>query len=273
MEPYKASPWRLTLVVLTSRTIHPVEPTLPILKSEVIVSLLIVLVAGSLGLGYLAGVSNRQVITTTSTKFLTTTTRTLTTAGPCGNIAQPQPGWPMGLTGSLDVMLVAPGSAGIACLLFGVNSTQQAQLNQDIQQVGSVYSLSNLSSPTQATGIRVTILSIESTPSNETIQYLIRVSGNSSGAYTWWAPGTCPGFPLVVGSNITTALSSLRSYFSSGFNCPAILFAVSLEGVSGMALTTTLTTTTSTTTYCSPFGCDMSSTTVEGTRSLTSWTT
>ena len=199
------------------------------MRNEIVVVVLALVISGSVGLGYFAGVSNRQVITPTSTKLRSPTTQVLTAMGACGNLTQPQPE-------GHDVMLLAPGSVGIACLFFGVNSTQQAQMSQDIQQVGSVYSLSHPDNLTLAKGINITILSVTSTARNETVEYLIRATGNSTGAYTWLAPGTCQGFPLVVGSNITSALPNLRPYLSEIRWCPAILFIPYLDGVSSMTL-------------------------------------
>jgi len=44
------------------------------MRNEAVAALLVVLVAGSLGVGYFTGVSNRQTVTTISTVFLPTTT-------------------------------------------------------------------------------------------------------------------------------------------------------------------------------------------------------
>ena len=206
------------------------QALISVMRDEVAIALILVLVIASAGAGYFVGNSARQTTTTTSTSFLSTTiTETSTSRGVCGNLTN-GPAW-------VYLMLVAPNSTGTTCLLYGLTVAQQAEFDEVVHQTGSVYSLSDPKNLTLAKGLNITILSILTTASNETIEYSIRTSGNSSGAYTLWVPGTCPGIALVVGLNITSiAIADLNSYYSGNFYCQSLVFIPEPDGVSGMSL-------------------------------------
>ncbi len=196
------------------------------MRQEVLAVILALLVVGSLSVGYFA----RSQANPKTTLTKTTVTTTLNSNGVCGNASASG--------GGLAVMLMPQNAIGFVCLSIGVDSAQQAESGQALYSAGSLYSINNASNPGPAKGVNITIWSDFATSSNVTVEYQIRTSGNSTGAYTWWVGGKCPGFALVVGMNLTSAQLSLSSYYLSGsfWHCPAISFVAKLDGLSGVTL-------------------------------------
>lgn len=206
--------------VLSSRAIAPPRIT-DVMRQEVLAVILALLVVGSLGVGYFAG---------SQANPRTTMTTTLNSNGVCGNASAS--------SGGLAVMLMPRNAIGFVCLSVDADSAQQAESGQALYSAGSLYSINNASNPSPAKGVNITLWSDFATPSNVTIEYLIRTSGNSTGAYTWWVGGKCPGFALVVAMNLTSAQPSLNSYYESGlfWSCPATSYVAQLDGLSGVSL-------------------------------------
>ncbi len=151
----------------------------------------------------------------------------------------------MSTQSGLMVLLMQPGSTGFVCIVYtwGSQFSQQVQsIQQALQGVGGVWSIPDLLnhsatggfSPAQ--GINIAIRSVTTTQDNETVVYSIGTSGNSTGVYTWWAPGMCPGYPLVIGMNITSAQPWLHDYYSGTFSCPAIFFGGTIHGALGVSI-------------------------------------
>ncbi len=202
------------------------------LKTELGAVLIMALVVGGLGLGSFMGTSGRQSSTPIGEQSQeTSTTAAATPASVCGNAAP--------YARFQQVMSMSPGSSGIVCVMYDIGSAQQENESWVVQQTGHVYLLGpNGTVVGGAEGINVTVLSVTRTQDNESVEYRIAASSDADGAYSWWLTGSsCPGFPLVVG-NVTSATPILRSYFSSDFYCPAMLYAVEIDGASGVALQT-----------------------------------
>ena len=178
-----------------------------------------------------------NVKTTTSTSFVsttlttvTTTTMTTTSKPVCGSPIPPP-------SSGLAVMLMPTNSAGLLCLYYpGMNFTQQSEFYSGIHSIGHLDSIKDPHNVIPAEGVNITILSDSATPANETIEYSIQTSGNSTGVYSWWVGGECPGFPLVVGMNLTSARSTLNGYYSGAFYCPEEFYGAQLSGLSGITL-------------------------------------
>ncbi len=200
------------------------------LKTEVTAVLILVTVVGGLGFASSAGTASQQDSSTTSGQTPANVIQVILPSPVCGNGPR--------YSGPQMVMILKPGSFGTVCVVYGIGSAQQESESWVVQQVGSVYLLGASGMVfDNAGGINITILSVSRTQSEETVEYSMTASSGSDGAYVWWLTGSsCPGFPLVVGSNVTGELPSLRSYFSEGFECPATSYAVEIDGVSGVTV-------------------------------------
>ena len=138
-----------------------------------------VLVAGSLGVGYPGGVTNRQ-----------TTTLTVGANPSCGH---PVPSNPQ--LGA--VMLIPPNGTGFVCVTYGPTSYVQ-QYQQDFWGGGSLYLLSGegMSSNAPVWKVDITPYSATVTQGYETVEYQIATSVNSTGAYSWWGPRHVSRLPV-----------------------------------------------------------------------------
>ena len=194
------------------------------MREEALAVVLVLLVAGSLGASYFAG-GQAPTGATTSTAVISTTT-TVDSEGVCGNSNASQ-------SGGGRVILMQQSVIGFVCVYYSANSAQRGEL---LQSVGGLYSLNSTGNPSPAKGVNITIWSEYASSNGESIEYLIRTTGNATGVYTWWAPGTCPGFPLVIGMNLTSAQATLNRYYSQPFYCPAAFFGAQLDGSSGVTL-------------------------------------
>jgi hypothetical protein len=203
------------------------------MRDEVVIVLVLALVIASAGMGYFVGNSGRQTVATTG--LTTTLTKTLAPNGTCDHTTSP----PTPILSA--VMLIPPNSMGFVCVTYARVGMQTKlnvqQYQQEIWNGGTFYLLGTNGTASESTGINLTAISASLTQNNETVEYRMRTSGNSTGAYSWWAPGTCPGFPLVVGSNVTgTESSLLNQYFSSVFyGCPAYFFGDFVNGATGIS--------------------------------------
>lgn len=245
------------------------------MKREALAALAAVLVASMLAIGYAGGVSNRQTLTATSVVTSTTTatsvsmttatsistytattlstltitaTSTSTVTSTSTLVGSPMSacdnpdysGLPVLGSNGFGAMLMQPDSTGYVCVFYHLSSdyNQTLQQEQAVLNVGGVWSvpaLDNLSI-VKAGGIQITVVSAMPTSTNDTVVYAIHAAGNSTGAYTWWAPGTCPGYALVVGSNATAYAPAFKEYYEGQFECPGFMMAGRLVGVLGIAV-------------------------------------
>jgi hypothetical protein len=208
------------------------------MRDGMVAALVIVLVIASSGASYFVGNSNRQTVTATSTSLTTaTTTTSLTTTltktvapnETCDHATSPP-------THTLNaVLLIPPDSTGFVCVTYDAGMPYVQQFQQELWNGGTIYLLGSHGTVSKSTGINLTAISASLTQNNETIEYQMRTSGNSTGAYTWWAPGTCPGLPLIVASNVTGYESSLKQYYNGSFYCPELFFGAWLNGGTGIS--------------------------------------
>jgi hypothetical protein len=205
------------------------------MRNGTIAALLVVALLASAGTGYLVGSANERTVTSTFTTFSTTTL-----------FGKPNfCGLPTNQTipARDDILQIGTHSSRFVCVdyFWSPTTDQQAELDQQNDQgVGKVWPIPELlaSPPSDAlaTGVNITDVWAVPSPTNETVVYSIATSGNSTGVYTWWAPGTCPGFPLVVGMSISSAQSTLQGYYSGAFMCPFSGTGSTIVGVSGMTI-------------------------------------
>lgn len=203
------------------------------MRDEAIIALILVLVIASAGAGYYVGNSSKQTVTSTETSLLTSTTTEIPSAnGTCGH-----PLYPAGNSTMLsDVVQILPNSTGLVCVTYSVDPQQAQEFQKSILPGGEIYLLGGKGVPPVARGVNLTVISAVIAQSNETVEYQMQTSGNSTGAYTWWAAGKCPGFPLVIGSNASSAEPALKQYYSGNFYCPEFFFGAVLDGLSGISV-------------------------------------
>lgn len=134
------------------------------------------------------------------------------------------------------VMITPPSSTGYVCVTYGLAFQQYQQL---ILSGGTVFGLGSNGTLlfTPAPGVSTTAVAVTENQDNETVVYQMETSGNSTGAYVWGMPGTCPALPLVVGYYATTSeASALEQYLSGKFSCPSYAFLFHFDGLSGISL-------------------------------------
>ena len=171
--------------------------------------LIIVLVAGSLGVASYAG--GPPV--------------TAMPGSTCGYVAFSSPG---------QVMLMEPGSFGVICILYGGNMDQPSP---PINEPAIIYAIGPNGSylgdaDGTVTGINATFAAVVARGlANETVEYLVMVAPNAKdGAYVLWIGSSCPGFPLVIGDNISSVAPNLNHYYANPWSCPAANYRTLMIG-------------------------------------------
>ncbi len=190
------------------------------LRVEVGAVMLMALVVGSVGLASYVG-----------TQPAATTTGAETSGSACAQGAPIYSVNPVTLT-----VLMKPGSSGIVCILYGGNLDQPSPpINEpaNIYAIGRNGSYLGNANGTVA-GINATFLAVVARGlANETVEYSITVAPNAQdGAYALWIGSSCPGFPLVVGDNITGVIPNLNHYYANPWSCPSANYHTLMVGAS-----------------------------------------
>ena len=193
------------------------------MRNDVVVVVLVILVVGSLGIGYFAGSSNRQTVTTTSTVFLSTTmTRTLTSNETALQSSASNSSWRFVV--SINATAVESGQS----ILLWANLTNTSPSNETIRPFVQPYINPSV------TGANGTVVWAWNPPEATWLNW------NVTSGQSLLQDVVIPMTSLQNGV-YGIQVAPLSSEFSENFNLTLHFSVVSL---------------------CGPFGCDISTTTV-----------
>jgi hypothetical protein len=216
------------------------------MRNEVFAMVLVVLVVGSLGVGYFTGSNNRQITTATSTVFVSTTA---IVKAPSSSCSEP---FDYGSVNQIIVLVASPNSTGQICVQYRNVLNNSISLPTTYSTVYE-FNTSNHNGCTLSCFITVNsirVLASQSVvtfisganPSSETanVTYTITIPPNTTkGIYGIFLLQFCTLFPMVVSQNGDPAIykSNFTSWYPHQGSCPAQVVGAQVLGIDGFSST------------------------------------